>query len=237
MRDLFLDGMSRAACTVSVVTTDGPGGRAGVTVSAMSSLSADTPTPSLLVCINQQSVAGKTIVANGAFCVNVLRDDQITISDVFAGRQKTSSGDKFDAGVWRSSRSGTPVLSDALVAFDCQLKQYVPYGTHWILIGELTDIAINEPSSPLIYTNRAYGTSVPLLRSAAQIPTEDGERLRIGCLDIPGPFFMAQLVASFTSVWPHTRLDVVEADQDGLREAIRRSTVELAITYDLGIGR
>ena len=36
LRDSFLEGMSRAATTVNVVTTDGPGGRAGVTVSAIS---------------------------------------------------------------------------------------------------------------------------------------------------------------------------------------------------------
>ena len=41
IRTQFLDGMSRAAFCVNVVTTDGPAGRAGVTVSAMSSVSAD----------------------------------------------------------------------------------------------------------------------------------------------------------------------------------------------------
>ena len=50
LRQRFLTGMSNAACTVSVVTTDGPAGRFGVTVSAMASVSADTPKPTLLVC-------------------------------------------------------------------------------------------------------------------------------------------------------------------------------------------
>jgi hypothetical protein len=45
------NGMSHAACTVNVVTTDGAAGRHGVTVSAMVSVSADTPQPTLLVCI------------------------------------------------------------------------------------------------------------------------------------------------------------------------------------------
>ena len=34
-RDKFLEGMSRAAATVNIVTTDGPAGKAGATVSAM----------------------------------------------------------------------------------------------------------------------------------------------------------------------------------------------------------
>ena len=42
LRQDFLQGMSFVAATVNVVTTDGPAGRSGVTVSAMSSVSADT---------------------------------------------------------------------------------------------------------------------------------------------------------------------------------------------------
>ena len=48
----FFQGMSYAAATVNVITSDGPAGRVGLTVSAMSSVSADTPRPTLLVCIN-----------------------------------------------------------------------------------------------------------------------------------------------------------------------------------------
>ena len=49
LRQQFLHGMSHAASTVNVVTTDGVAGRHGVTVSAMVSVSADTPQPTLLV--------------------------------------------------------------------------------------------------------------------------------------------------------------------------------------------
>ena len=56
IRQRFLSGMSHAACTVNIVTTDGRAGRSGVTVSAMSSVSADTPKPTLLVCIHHQSI-------------------------------------------------------------------------------------------------------------------------------------------------------------------------------------
>ena len=86
-RDLFIEGMSHAASTVNIVTTDGPAGRAGVTVSAMCSVTADAPT--LLVCVHQKSAACEAILANGVFCVNVLRDDQALISDTFAGRIQT----------------------------------------------------------------------------------------------------------------------------------------------------
>ncbi len=92
----FLGGMSHAACTVNIVTTDGPGGRAGVTVSAMASVSADTPKPTLLVCVHHESPAAALILVNKVFCVNILRDDQSYISDTFAGRFKEQVADKFD---------------------------------------------------------------------------------------------------------------------------------------------
>ena len=87
LRDRYLEAMSEAAATVSVVTTDGPAGRAGVTVSAMCSVSADPPT--ILVCVHHLSPACEAIRENGAFCVNVLGDGQSAISDTFAGRSTT----------------------------------------------------------------------------------------------------------------------------------------------------
>src|SRR5580693_8430205 len=81
LRQQFLHGMSHAACTVNVVTTDGSAGRHGVTVSAMVSVSADTPQPTLLVCIHHLSPVAAAVLANGVFCVSVLREDQAHISD------------------------------------------------------------------------------------------------------------------------------------------------------------
>ena len=71
LRARFLAGMSHAAATVNVVTTDGAAGRHGVTVSAMSSVSADTAKPTLLVCVNEASASAAAILENGIFCVNV----------------------------------------------------------------------------------------------------------------------------------------------------------------------
>lgn len=94
IRDRFIEVMSCASCTVNVVTTGGPAGRAGVTVSAMASVSADSDWPTRLVGVHERSPAAAKIVANGVLCVNVLRDDQFYISDIFAARFK----DKVDDG-------------------------------------------------------------------------------------------------------------------------------------------
>ena len=52
-RETFIAAMGQAATGVTVVTTDGRAGRLGVTVSAMTSVSADPPL--LLICVNRRS--------------------------------------------------------------------------------------------------------------------------------------------------------------------------------------
>ncbi len=160
LRDRYLEAMSEAAATVSVVTTDGPAGRAGVTVSAMCSVSADPPT--LLVCVHHLSPACQAIRENGVFCVNVLGDEQSAISDTFAGRLRTASGDKFACAEWRALATGAPALDDPLVALDCRLVEHLRQGSHYVFIGEVADIALGD-GAPLVYAKRAYrGLGLPL---------------------------------------------------------------------------
>ncbi len=158
LRERFLAGMASAACSVNVVTTAGPAGRFGVTVSAMSSVSADTLRPTLLVCVHHLSAAAQAIIDNGAFCVNVLRDDQADISDCFAGRLKVADGDKFSCAEWTALSTGSPRLLDPLAAFDCRLIAHQRIGTHHVLFGEAEDMFISAPGTPLIYVNCAYAT-------------------------------------------------------------------------------
>ena len=80
----FISSMSRAVNGVSIVTTNGPQGRFGLTVSSMTSVSA-TP-PMLLVCINRDAVPHDAIRANGRFTINVLGEGQQAVANQFAGR-------------------------------------------------------------------------------------------------------------------------------------------------------
>jgi len=159
----FTNAMGNAATGVNVVTTDGPGGRFGVTISAMSSLSAAPP--SLLACIHRQSPVAAAIAANGAFCVNVLGSAQAALSDIFAGRTPMAPdgeyrhGDRFRLGDWRRLATGAPVLEGAVASFDCRLAEAHAFGTHRMFVGLV--IAVREGGgAPLIYHNRAYGRPI-----------------------------------------------------------------------------
>jgi flavin reductase (DIM6/NTAB) family NADH-FMN oxidoreductase RutF len=162
LREAFIDAMSRAASMVSIVTTDGAAGRAGVTVSAMSSVSADTTRPTLMVCVNANSTAASAILANGVFCVNFLRDDQSVISDVFAGRSKDRFAEKFDCGEWRAGTTGSPTLVDALAVFDCRIAAAQTIGQHHVLFGEVEAVTTGPEGPALVYALRNYSSPRPL---------------------------------------------------------------------------
>ena len=79
----FIAAMGAAATGVSVVTTEGLAGRFGLTVSAISSVSAEPPM--LLACVNRKSPAVAAMDRNGRFAVNVLGFNNKDVAEVFAG--------------------------------------------------------------------------------------------------------------------------------------------------------
>ncbi len=233
IRSKFLEGMSHAACTVNIVTTDGPAGRAGVTVSAMASVSADSARPTLLVCVHHLSPAAARIVENGVLCVNVLRDDQSYISDTFAGRFKDEVGDKFDCAEWTAMPSGAPRIVDPLVAFDCRLLSAERVGTHHIFLCEVHELHVTRGGSPLIYANRAYGASMRIegASNLAVGRARAGAGLTVGCFHTFAPYVMPRLIRQMET----TPLRLIEGDQRRLRESLASGECEVALLYDIDI--
>jgi flavin reductase (DIM6/NTAB) family NADH-FMN oxidoreductase RutF/DNA-binding transcriptional LysR family regulator len=238
LRRRFLNGMSHAACTVNVVTTDGPAGRHGVTVSAMVSVSADTPQPTLLVCIHHLSPVASAVLENGAFCVNVLREDQTHISESFAGRTTARGGSKFDCSRWTTQVTGAPRVVDALVAFDCRVIASERVGSHCVVFGSVQDIFIAGGGAPLIYANRAYGVPQRFhAQGAAAADSEvSGATLALGCFQVFAPYIVPAIVARMTKLDPAFSLSLLEADQRHLLASLRRGEVEVALLYDFGLG-
>ena len=236
MRQKFLSGMSHAACTVNIVTTDGPAGRSGVTVSAMSSVSADTPKPTLLVCIHHRSPTASKVLDNGVFCVNVLRDDQTYISDTFAGRMKEMVDDKFACASWTTQITGSPRVIDPLVAFDCRVVSSELVGTHHVFFGEVEDIFMADRGSPLIYANRAYGTPTRV-DAVAATPNRNAasQALRVGCFHTFGPYVLPRLLQRFPES-ESLNLHLVEGDQRRICESLIAGDIDIALVYDFDLG-
>jgi flavin reductase (DIM6/NTAB) family NADH-FMN oxidoreductase RutF len=158
----FTDAMSRTAAGVCVVTTNGPAGRFGLTVSSMVSVSAEPPR--LLVCINRSSIAHDAVLANGRFAINVLAAVQRGIAAAFAGRSANGCHYRFDADDW-TDLAALPRLRDCSAWFRCAVDSTLEAGTHTIIIGSV-ERSESGADAALLYTNRNYCRPWPLADTA-----------------------------------------------------------------------
>lgn len=156
-REAFIGAMRRVATSVTVVTTDGPGGRYGATVSAFSSVSADPPT--ILVCLKSESRIARAVAVNGTLCVNVLPQGGADIAKRFAGFDDALVDDRFD-GIDCYGKRGLPPAIDGATVFFCSLKQNILAGSHLIVVGDVQEVrdGMNEP---LAYLAGAFQRVVP----------------------------------------------------------------------------
>ena len=155
----FTSALALAANGVSIVTTDGDHGKAGLTVSSMCSVCADPPL--ILACVNADNEFCAKADSNEHFAVNILSTLHTSLSGVFAGLGESPDTDRFAIGQWQTLQTGSPILANALVSLDCTLVSATTHGTHRIYIGEVQAI-LSEESEPLIYTNRRYAHAKPL---------------------------------------------------------------------------
>lgn len=149
----FVAAMGLAATGVSVVTTDGPSGRFGLTVSAVSSVSADPPL--LLACVNRKSPAVAALGKNGVFAVNLLSEEHQHYAETFAGRPKQGKPFEFAGELWETGRTGLPIITDATAVFECALEASYDAGSHRIFIGRVL-AAHRGQAEPLVYYNRTF---------------------------------------------------------------------------------
>src|SRR5438552_2915047 len=103
----FKKGMRALVGAVTVIAVqDANGFAAGITATAVCSLSADPP--SLLVCVNRESAIAPALTLGAAFSVNVLADDQIEVAQAFGGQKGVKGGSRFAFGAWVRSGRDVP---------------------------------------------------------------------------------------------------------------------------------
>jgi Conserved protein/domain typically associated with flavoprotein oxygenases, DIM6/NTAB family len=152
----FREGMSRLGAAVTLITTDGPEGRHGMTASAVCSITDDPPT--LLVCVNRTNRSHDLFNGNGNLCVNILAGRHQELANAFAGRGGT---ERFAGGEWNTLTTGAPVLVDAVAAFDCRIVERVAIGTHSVFYGRVEAVHLNDaPPEALIWFGRGFHTLV-----------------------------------------------------------------------------
>ena len=64
--------------------------------------------------------------------------------------------DRFALAEWQTLVTGAPVLSDAIVSFDCRVTDSKVTATHTVLFGEVKAVHFGPREASLIYLDRGY---------------------------------------------------------------------------------
>jgi flavin reductase (DIM6/NTAB) family NADH-FMN oxidoreductase RutF len=169
----FRSAMRQLAGAVSVITTGRGDDISGMTVSSVTSLSAEPP--SLLVCINRNASSWPLLERTGAFAVNVLHAGQQEVAERFTGKGGLTGRARFAGAAWTTLGTGVPVLDGALAALDCTVEEVIERHSHAIVIGRVVATRQAAAEAALTYWQGAY------------LPLEAAEdAARIATIGLPG---------------------------------------------------
>ena len=135
----FRNALGRFATGVAFVTAAPDGEPAGLIVNSFTSVSLEPPLVSF--CPSRSSLTWSRMRRAGRFGVNVLGREH----ERFAMRATPAGTDRFAGLNWELGPRGTPLLTDALVTFECEILTEYPAGDHWIVVGRVND-ARTSPS-------------------------------------------------------------------------------------------
>jgi flavin reductase len=149
-------GMRSFAGAVTILTSSHGGHPYGMTATAVCSAAADPPT--VLVCVNRSTTTHEAMAKAGVFCVNVLRAEDRELSGVFSGAHGSGvrGEERFRDGHWTRLATGSPVLINALVSFDCKIVNRLLHGTHTVFLGEVEELLVGKKGKPLLYADGQY---------------------------------------------------------------------------------
>jgi 3-hydroxy-9,10-secoandrosta-1,3,5(10)-triene-9,17-dione monooxygenase reductase component len=145
----FREAIGHFATGVAVITTLHEGKPAGMTASAVASLSLDPVL--LLVCIATRLPTHTAIESAGRFVVNVLGEGQEQLALHFA----RPSPDKF-ADVALAGGHALPVLEEAIAHFVCDVHESFPGGDHSIFTGLVRECGARTGTQPLLYFRSSF---------------------------------------------------------------------------------
>ena len=141
---------------VTVITTrTAEGEPIGVTASSFNTVSVS---PALILWSVDKGAHSLEAFKNCEyFAVNILSDQQIALSNSFAGRGQ----DKFSGVHYTNGLGDTPLLSKVLTQLQCKNWNIYEGGDHLIMIGEVVDCKVTENARPLVFSQGAYSQAIP----------------------------------------------------------------------------
>lgn len=163
----FREVLGHFATGITVITGSTSSGPAGFTCQSFSSLSLDPPL--VLILPSRKSVSWPEIAESGRFCVNVLSEQQRSVSNGFA----QSGSDKFAGISWGTSPSGLPVIDGSSAWIECSIESTYPGGDHIIVVGNVQHLDHSvDRIDPLIFHRGNYVAHRPLDAEIDERPCE-----------------------------------------------------------------
>lgn len=139
------------ASGVAVIAADGDGSPHAMTGNAVSALSLEPPL--VLFCPAKRSKLGASLGRARGFTINILRADQQALATYFAGAWGGGASPPFRFVPSRCA----PRLEGALATLDCEIRQVIEGGDHWIVIGLIVSLHRGiEPHRPLLFFKGQY---------------------------------------------------------------------------------
>jgi len=149
----FRKVLGQFATGVTLVTTTHEGAGQAMTVNSFSSVSLDPPL--VLFCADKRARTHHAVAASGVFAVNILREDQRALSDLFAGKG-TDAERQAVLAAGRKVETGSPILDGTLGYIDCKVVHAHDAGDHVIYIGEALAAGAGDLGAPLLYYRGTY---------------------------------------------------------------------------------
>ena len=134
-----------------IVLTAGPR-HAPHAMTANAFMSGSLEPPLVVVSVGRTSRMHARLTAARRFGVSILAQAQEAASRHFAGQAVPGFSPAFRA------LDGVPVLAHAAVALAARIEHRYNCGDHTMFVGEVEDLAVNEPAPPLLYYEGRYGT-------------------------------------------------------------------------------
>ena len=149
--DEFRQVMQKWATGVAVVTASHNGVEHGMTVSSLTSVSAEPS--SVSVSLNKSSHAHGLVINSSNFGVTILSDGQKKISDHFAGRT-VGPEDRLSYLETESQVCKPSFIKGGLANLVCKVIQTVPTGMKTVFIAEVIVVQVKDKGRPLFYYDR-----------------------------------------------------------------------------------
>jgi len=155
----FRKAMGCFATGVTVITVDQDGEVHGMTANAFTAVSLDPVL--VLVCVDHRARTHAHLHARKRFGVNVLRNDQQTVSEYYARSAETHQRPEAAGARFDRTQQGTPVLQGALAYLECRLHSTQTAGDHTIFIAEVEEVVVRY-GEPLLYFRSQYRDIEPV---------------------------------------------------------------------------